>query len=304
MSTNFEDTKWHSYTSSTETMRTWAVLVESYEDIPVEFQPAFPEYKDHFPYTLFIPEDKKTKHRQQEKKMICLYEDYFVFSEFQQDELQTLSSKFTDVVYLERGKVLLNSWLMIETTSGTASLRFNTTNNYLFQPIIDKIRQGMVHPNPYDAASGKEIEDNSNLSKFDYLDKINFKYMNYGRTSIRDDDSVIDVIYEPEHNIQEVSFFSKTIFRRYKTNHLTILTEQELILIREYKRIRNNFDLTNGGVFIYIPRCKIEDVSFISNQEDSLSTMQISLPGNVRLTTEFSSDHEELNQLQRMSFAL
>jgi hypothetical protein len=81
MPTKFDDTKWYSYTSSTQTMRTWPRRLKSYEEIPHEFRPAFPKYKGHFPYTLFIPEDRFSLFRKRNKKVICVYEDHFVFLE-------------------------------------------------------------------------------------------------------------------------------------------------------------------------------------------------------------------------------
>jgi len=212
MTTNFNDTKWHTYTSSTETMRTWAKQIESYGDVPDEFQSAFTESTEPFLYTIFLPENRQSKHKEG-SKLICLYEDRFALFTFEQGELQTISSTFADVIYLERGKVLLNSWLTIKTLSGTASLPFNTTNNHLFQPIIDSIREGMVQ---HTANEGDDVPD---LPAFDYLDKINFKYMNYGRGSVRDGDKVIDVTYQPEQGIQAIHFFGKTVYRRFYNDY-------------------------------------------------------------------------------------
>ena len=287
MSTTVDDTKWHAYTSSTETMRTWAKQIESYDDVPDEFRSVFAESAEPFPYTIFLPEDRQSKHKEG-SKLICLYEDRFTLFTFKRGELQTVSSAFADVIYLERGKVLLNSWLVIKTLSGTAVFQFNTTNDHLFQPIINSIREGMVHDSQH---AGDGVPD---LSAFDYLDKINFKYMNYGRSSVRTGDEVIDITYQPEQDIQAINFFGKTVYRRYKTSHLTILTAQELILIRESQPIRNNFDPTNGGIFIYIPRRNIAGVSFASDQEDALSTMNISLPKDGRLTVAYGVGIDEL----------
>ena len=83
------------------------------------------------------------------KKIICLFEDHFVLLEMQQMKSKQSSHKFSDLLYLEHGKILLHSWLNIVSAIYTISLRFNTTNDYLFKPIINKMRQGMsdVHAN-------------------------------------------------------------------------------------------------------------------------------------------------------------
>ena len=298
MSVNFDDTKWYSYTSSTQTMRTWTRRLESFEEIPPEFQPAFPAYRDHFPYTLFIPEDRRTLFLKRNKKIICVYEDHFVLLEILRNEIKTFSNKFTDVLYLERGKILLHSWLKIVTRSGPLSLRFNTTNDYLFKPVIDKMRQGMSDAHANDVASGEDPADQAELFKFDYLNRVNFKYMNYGKMSIRPDDPVIGIVYQPERCIKEFSIFNKTLFRRYSTDHLSILTEKELILIKENKRIKSDKEKMYGGVFTHIPRRQIHEVSFIANQENAQCVMEIILPENTRLVSEFSLANKDLELLQ------
>ena len=83
MPTTFDDTKWHAYTSSTETMRTWAKQIESYDDVPDEFQSAFTKSAEPLPYTLSLPEDTRAKDNEG-SKLICLYEDRFTLFVFQQ----------------------------------------------------------------------------------------------------------------------------------------------------------------------------------------------------------------------------
>ncbi|MBP6469257.1 MAG: hypothetical protein KBE23_11590 [Chloroflexi bacterium] len=298
MSKNFEDTKWHSYTSSTQTMRTWAIRLKTYEDVPEEFQPAFPDAANPFPYTVVIPEDKLSRANKRNKQMISAYDDHFLLLEQIGDETESVSVQFADVLYLERGIILLYSWLEIVTASGSFTLTFNTTNEALFNPIIEKIRQGMSGDHAMARINGGE-KGTPDLAQFDYLESVNYKYLNYGRKSIRPSDSVVSIAYQPEQTIKELSFFHQTIFRRYKTSHLAILTAQELILIREPKSIRTSRDNTDGGVFTYIPRRQIRNLSFAAGEENTQYVMEIALPENEFLACEFSSANEELKRLQQ-----
>lgn len=295
MSTNPDDTKWYSYTSSTQTMRTWARRIRSYEEVPAEFQPAFPEYGEHFPYTLLIPQDRLSLFHRRNEQMICLYQDRLVHLELVHHEIKTLSSSLQEVLYVERGMILLYSWLKIVTPSGTLWMRFNTTNEYLFSPVIETIRQEMSGSSASDQASGKRDQT---LSRFDYLVYANYKYMNYGRESVRANDAVVDVVYQPDRPLQEITLFGRTLLRRCMTGHLSVLTENELILIREDKRIRINQEASYGGVFTYIPRRQIHDISFVSDRENAHCVMQITLPENTRLVSEFSLTNEELGSFQ------
>jgi len=296
MSPNFDDTKWYSYTSSTQSTRTWARLLRSYDEIPQEFQSAFPENQDPFPYTLLIPEDRLSLFRKRNKKIICLYNDQFVLLELQQNEIKTNTNKLSDVLCLERGKKLLHSWLKIIIASGELSITFNTTNDYLFIPIIEKIRQGMSGSSTDDISL---VEYQNELSKFDYLHTVNFKYMNYGKKSIRPNDPIIYIAYQPERTVQEINLFNKSLLRRYITDHLSILTKKELILIKDEKPIKTDRDNKYGGVITHLPRCQIHDISFTSGPENSNCTMEIILPGNTRITSEFSFNNKDLFLLQK-----
>jgi AcrR family transcriptional regulator len=296
MSAKFADTKWYSYTSSTETMRTWVSKLKSYEEIPEEFQTVFPECKDSFPYTLYIPEDKYTLFLRRNKKILSMVDGQIVLLEAGRNKVEKLTSPLSEVLYLERGKILLHSWLTIQTLSGTISVKFNTTNECLFEPVIEEIRRGMGNIHIDHVVLG---EDEQEHSKFDYLATVNLKYMNYGRKSIRPGDVVVGIVYQPERCIQEYTLFNKTLFRRHTTDHLSILTEEEFILIKENKQIKTDKDDLHGGVFSYIPRHRIQDISFTPNPENKRSIMEIILPDDIRFKSEFSLDNEELPAFQQ-----
>lgn len=297
MSTNFEKTKWFSYTSSTETTRTWAREITTHEDIPELFQTAFPKIEGDFPFTIFIPEEKASKFHERNSKIIAMFDNHFVLWEQIGSEITTLSSDFTDVFSVEHGIILLKSWLKIETLSGTFEIKFNTTNDRFFYPIIDLIRQRMTESQNQDDHDNEMVAEKSDLSKFNFLERINFKFKNYGKRSVRAGDPVLAVVYQPEQNLQDFRLFRKSLFRRFKTDFLITLTQEELILIKEDKQIRSNFDPAHGGIFTYVPRCQIQKVSFVSQQENLNSVMEISLPEEIKLTCELSEENEELREL-------
>jgi hypothetical protein len=162
--------------------------------------------------------------------------------------------------------------------------------------VVEEIRRGMGDLRFLDLSLG---ENDHELSKFDYLSALNYKYMNYGRKSIGPGDTVVAIAYQPERCIQEYTLFNKTLFRRYTTSHLSILTERELILIKENKQIKTDKEALYGGVFSYIPRHRIQDISFVPNSENTLSTMEIILPDSLRFSSEFSLDNEDLPAFQQ-----
>jgi hypothetical protein len=294
MSTSYEHTKWYAYTSSSQTMRTWARQINAAEEIPEAFQAIFPQVDGSFPYTIFIPEEKQTKFQQRNSQIISVFGDHFVLWEQVDNEITTLSSPFTNVLTVEHGVILLKSWLKIETLAGIFNLKFNTTNDYLFIPIIETIRQ-KVSPSPYQENPFAEKPD---LTKFDFLENINFKFRNFGKRSVRKHDSILAVVYEPEHSLQAFRLLRKTLFRRYKTDFLLTLTTAELILIKEDKQIRTNIDPAYGRVSIYIPRRQILDITFTSQAESAFWTMAVMLPNNVTLTCDLSEGNDGLALLR------
>lgn len=301
MSISQEDTKWYSYTSSTQTMRTWARRIETFADVPPAFQAAFPEYKDQFPYTIFIPEDKFTKAYKRNDKLICIFKDQFTLLESLPHEIVSQTARFTDVLCLQRGMVLLNSWLQITTYAGEFEVSFNTTNEHLFKPILATLRQGQ--PNWGLNEEKPRLKARPDLAQFEFLDKANYKFMNYGIASVRPQERVLGLIYQPEQTLKSIQFFNKSFFRQYKTAHLTILTEKELVFVREEKQIRNNFDPKHGGVFTYIPRRQIQDLTFSlqpQHPQIPFCLMTITLPGDTRLTAEFSPENESLPGFQAL----
>jgi hypothetical protein len=296
MATNLVDTKWYSTKLTSEAMKTWVQQLNSYEEIPQEFRSAFPKCKGPFPYTLFIPEDRYTLFLQRSRKILTIYDGQIILLEMGRNKIEKFSSPLSEVLYLERGKILLYSWLTIQTLSGAISLKFHTISEGLFDPVIDEIRQGIGSLHADEAALG---EANQESAKFDYLRAVDYQYMNYGRKSIRPGDTVVGIVYQPECCVQEYTLFNKTFFRRYATSHLSILTQHELILIKQPNQIKTEKEVLYGGIFTYIPRRQIQAISFTANPEHNQRTMEISLLYNLHLSSEFSFDNKELRTFEQ-----
>jgi hypothetical protein len=81
--------------------------------------------------------------------------------------------------------------------------------------------------------------------------------------------------------------------------HLSILTAQELILIRESKRTKTSPRNLYGGVFTYIPLRQIQDIAFLAEPEHARRVMQITLADKIRLRAEFALDNPEFDTFQK-----
>ncbi|MCB8982328.1 MAG: hypothetical protein H6659_00725 [Ardenticatenaceae bacterium] len=302
MSKSSEDTKWYAYTSSTQTMRTWARRIDTFAEVPPVFQAAFPPHSPHdpFPSTIYLPEDRLSKAHLRNDQLVCLFADHFVLLERQRDEIVTRAADFADVLYIQRGLVLLNSWLKIRTSAEEFELPFNTTVEYLFDPLVDTLRRAGMGVSAYGEVPGAKMKPD--LSRFDFLETVNYKFMNYGRSSIHSSDKILGLIYQPDETLHSLRFFNRVVYHQYKTAHLTVLTDHELVLIQEAKAIRNNFDSSYGGVFTYIPRRQIQEVSFTPPPQaaDAAWQMDVVLASDVHLAVEFSASNESLPSFQAL----
>jgi hypothetical protein len=276
-------------------MKTWVRRLNSYEEVPEEFRAEFSKQDASFPYTLFIPEDRLSMFHKRNAKILCLYDDRFLMLEKVRDQINTATSLYDEILYIEHGEILLNSWLKITSKSGTISFKFNTANVNRLELAITNARLGMSAPR-VDQKNTEEYE----FSKFDHLSSINYKYMNLGRQSLCPGDAVQQIVYQPERCIYEgITFLKKTIFRRFATSHLSILTDKELILIKESKPVKSERTTLYGGVFTYIPRQKIQNITFKPDPEKPCSKMEIALPNNIIFSSEFSQDNSDLDALQQ-----
>lgn len=298
MTTTATDTAWYSYTSSSQTMRTWTRVLTSYQEVPDVFRAAFPRQEPGFPYTVLIPGDKLSFLQKRNERLISLYDDQVVVLEAHHDQMKVAAYPFEEIAFMEQGRVLLHSWLTIGGPSGASTISFNTVTIHHIEPIITTLRQTMT------GSQGANRDDKPDLRVFDALSTRNYKFMNFGRQSMRAGDAIRRMVYQPERCVKTIKFLNRTLFRQYATAHLAILTEQELILIRESKRTKAEKQNVYGGVFTYIPLRRIQDLSFTPDPERSRSIMQMTLTEKLRLYAEFALDNPELPAFQSACAAL
>jgi hypothetical protein len=178
------------------------------------------------------------------------------------------------ISYVEVRAVLLDSSIKITgvTDKGvfaSSIVHFNSINDYLFAPILKKIRNPDLDSNS--VASAEELE------KFDPWTEQSFKFMNYARRSLLGRDRVICSILQPEIWVTGMKILGRTFYKTISPTHASILTSRELIMIREEARYRG--DAKYGGIWGYIPLNKIRSMS-ICERDDNLLSLSIQLPEN------------------------
>lgn len=281
-------------TAEVQTRLSWARPVESYAEVPEiyrDFLCTLPDEPDTLPYAVLTPTFPGFARRETEK-LICTRTGKIYILEKAKDKIIPIDYAFDEINYLEMAGVLLDGRLKI---SGVASngcltvstLKFNTVTDYLFTPIVEKFRAAVDSP--------IEVDHDREIAKFYRLMHVSFKYMNYGRSSILPDERVAQFVFQPEIRSKVLSVLGRSVSKSVATSHMLILTDRELILIRDDEKApRSREGMRYGGLRAYIPLGKIVSISLTARDTDLLS-VSIRLPHEDRIDTIFAmSEREEL----------
>jgi hypothetical protein len=137
-------------------------------------------------------------------------------------------------------------------------------------------------------AATKQADTGVEKANFDPLIRANFKFMNYARRSIRPGEKVIQTILQPEIRLEVLRLFSVPLSRLVSTAHLTILTDSELIIIKDDEKQGWLKGARYGGIWRYIPLEKVTAVS-LTNKENNLLVLSILITQNQHFDSLFQA---------------
>jgi len=248
-------------TGAQQTMGAWTKVIESHAAIPEIYKDFFSSSvgsQEAFPYVVLAPAFTWGRHKTTEK-LVYEVDDTLYIVAGTGTEIVVHAYPLKTICDIEVGTILLYSWFTIHgmTTAGLMSattVEFNSTSLRHYAAFIAKIR-----PQP-SAADDAELQKAQ--AAFDYLATESFKFMNYGRSSLVEGEKVIYTLWQPEIRERIFPWLRVPLYRTVSTAHLAILTDKELILIREDERSsRGKKGVRYGGVWQYIPLRSIVSVS-------------------------------------------
>ena len=277
--------------------RSWAREVKNYPDLPEIYKPFFREKKlDHlepFPYTVVSPTFKGGHGRPENERLLWISDRTVNVLEFVDGQLHSTYYNPEQIVYLERGSILLHAWISImgQDAAGinSTTIRYNAVTDPIMAPFLSCLR---VTP-----ATGGSIDLDRERSRFDFLSFSNFKFMSYGQASIQQGARVNRILLQPQirHDIFRFSGFN--ISRLIQPSHLIILTDGELIIIRDDDSQPWSRKDPYGAIWSFISRERILD-SYLTTVEDDRMQFIIELSGGKCLRIKFGSEKSaELTQL-------
>jgi hypothetical protein len=160
-------------------------------------------------------------------KLICSLDGEIHILEEEHNRRVVTCYRLEAIHEVDVGMILLQGWLTIHGLVGnsrlsSSTLVFNSVGSFLFTPFIQKIRQA---PEDLTGLPGA-IPSQTELGKFDYLMRLNFKFMNYARRSILPGEVVMNSLMQPDIHEQVVRFFGRSLSRSVSADHLLILTDR------------------------------------------------------------------------------
>ncbi|MBK9926278.1 MAG: hypothetical protein IPP66_13430 [Anaerolineales bacterium] len=277
-----EPTKW-----------SWAKRIGSYDAVPDPYNSFFKpliESGKTFPYTVQTPAFDRFMFKSTEK-LVCDLDDDIVVLEKHGDTFETQRYPIERISYFEIRTILLDCQIKLYGVNSdgvniSTTLKFNSVTDYLFEPLLQKIRLARTNIN---------IDRDAEVAKFDHLMKTNFKFMNYARRSILAGEKVIHFIFQPEITEKIFTFLGNTYYKTIHPTHMVTLTDHEFIMIHEEKERMGKGNY--GGTWTYIQLNRIKKLS-ISAKNDDLLTLSIQLSEAASLDVPFQvSAKEDINQL-------
>lgn len=258
------------------TTKYFPVLIENLEMIPSMFTDQVQGLlKDgELPYCINIPE-YESNNVKYPGWLIIMNDQTLTIMKGSEEERSVMHFPIQEVCYLERGCILLNSWLEITAMySGhpvTARIEFNTTREDLMQPIIDRIRK------TYNTADTGTEKIESELA---FLKTADLKFYNFAHSILLPGCDFNLIIYQPE--------IMQPVIKLPKADnidtHLTLIGQNELLDIAESGHIDAAGTRNIGAIWRFIPKKAIRKVLMVENKYPKTAEYVIQLDSDQKVS--------------------
>ncbi|NNM67802.1 MAG: hypothetical protein HKM06_07320 [Spirochaetales bacterium] len=278
------ESDWFSKTSSVQTMKAWARRPESPSELPAMFQKAFLD--EPFPLDpVFLPGETSGSERfvAIPARLAGFYADHLAVWEESGGALQKTVVPFSKIRWTQRGVMLLSSWLDVVSEVSSVRLSFASVNEELMDPFLARLREAS-------APSGQQEKSvwESGRQALDRIGDLHFKFMSYGRRLLRPGDRVLEVAYQQSRKLG---------WRKIATPFLVVLTDKELLLIRDPERLRRGRHGSYGAVFTFVPRTQITAITWGERPRRHAGSLEIFVAGGPPLILDADLNNGEMAAL-------
>jgi hypothetical protein len=165
----------------------------------------------------------------------------------------------------------------------SSTLTFNSVTDHIMAPFVACMRPA--------ANAERAVHLGADASRLNLPREVSFKFRNYAERSIRPGERVTQTVLQPEIRGEIMRLFGLSLSKSISPAHLTVLTDCELINIRDDDSQRWMKGSPHGGIWTYIPLGKIASVS-VSGRENDLLVLSIRPLGDLRINSVFLASNE------------
>ena len=274
-----------------QTRLSWAKPVKAVEDIPSSYldylNANLPGLNACLPAVL-TPTFRGFLRRENEK-LVFIHAEHLYILEQTTSELLSTVFPILEINSIEAGAILLKAWLrvsgLIDGQLTSITLKYNTVTQFLFDPLVAHLRCTLSGA---ERSRRAEADLYQERLKFDPLREHHFKFRSYARRSLLESEHVIDYLMQTEMRAPRLSVWGHAMtMRTIETAHLCILTDRELIVIRDDPAsLQSCNDTRYGGVWNYLPLSRVQSAA-LEERADGLA-LTLRLPGDDRFDVMFS----------------
>jgi hypothetical protein len=160
----------------------------------------------------------------------------------------------------------------------------------LFLPIVEKFRN---------IGQTSKVQSESGQKGFLYesasiLLKNNIKFRNLLQNRFINGEAINAMIFQPNHlfSFMQIPLINVKLFKKYISNHLVLLTNEELIFIQESKTIRNDLQPRYGAIFTFVNRRNIVSFDHHDEPKKQIKKVIITLNNGTTFPIFFSLQNE------------
>lgn len=272
-----------------QTRASWARRLTDFSEIPSAYQPLFAEWEQagrEFPYTVLVPSFEGFFQRSAEK-LVCDQGDGIAVLEKSGESCQVTFFPYQGIHHIAWTEILLEARLSVSgiTRAGshtTASLCTNAVTDYLLLSLVVRMRCGAAG-----IPLAAEGPDSSLFSEWAHL---SYKFMNYARRSLLPGEQLVQAILQLEVRQPAFNLLGWTFFRTLAPSQALLLTDRELVLIRE-EALRGARD-RYGGTWEYLPLGGIVGQSLVED-EGQLLRLKVETAGGQRLYCQLEASRRQ-----------
>jgi hypothetical protein len=254
---------------SEQTELSWAKAIRSYAEVPPAYRSFFEPLESAgvaFPGAILTPTFAGFLRPAAEQLVCHIGEELFLLRKAGAGHRMQCFLR-ARIQRVEMRRILLDSRIRIFGTdrAGTpeaATLRFNTVTDGLFEPLLAWMRGLEGDPAPEEVA------------KFDGWLTVCYKFRSFARRGLMGGERAVRAVLQPAIERKRTVFPRLTFRRIVSQGHAVILTDRELVLIRE--------ESDYGGIWHFLPRRPAAALA-LAERQDGLLLFTVRTADGVRL---------------------